>query len=161
MLTQERLKEVIHYDPETGVMKWIAHRQRPDMVGKRLGSVDNNGYIKVWIDGKQYRVHRLAFLYMTGSFPKIADHLDGVTSNNKFSNLRDATKSINGQNMKRARKDNLSGFLGVSTHKKSGKFDARIHTDGVGKYIGRFDTAELAHSAYIDEKRKIHKGNTL
>ncbi len=159
MLTQERLKEVINYDPETGVMKWIAHHHRPDMVGKRLGSIDDNGYVKVWIDSRQYRVHRLAFLYMTGAIPPIVDHINGISADNRWVNLRESDKMRNAQNMKRARKDNTTGFLGV--HVSRYKFTAGIHLSGKGKYLGSFDTPEEAHEAYLIAKRKLHEGNTL
>lgn len=159
MITQYRLKEVIHYDPETGIMKWIFHHQRPDMLQKKLGSIDSGGYVKVWIDHNQYRVHRLAFLYMNGSIPKLVDHINGNRSDNRWINLRESNKSENAQNMKRAKKDSTTGFLGV--HVSRNKFTASIITGGKNKYLGSFDTPEKAHESYLTEKRKSHKGNTL
>lgn len=140
-------------------MKWIYNRQRPDMVGKRLGSIDDNGYVKVWIDLHQYRVHRLAFLYMTGKIPALVDHIDGVGINNKWSNLRAATKITNAQNIKKARVDSSHGFLGVYIQK--GKFISRITVDGKAISLGSYGTPESAHEAYLTAKRKLHEGNTL
>lgn len=159
MITQDRLKELIHYDPVAGIMKWIKHEKRPDMVGKRLGSIDNNGYVKVWVDGKQYRVHRLAFLYMNGSIPDLVDHRDGVGANNRWKNLRAATKTTNAQNIKKAKADSSHGFLGV--YKQKGKFIARITVNGSAISLGSYETPESAHSAYLTAKRKLHEGNTL
>lgn len=140
-------------------MKWVSHRMRPDLIGKEVGTIDNNGYVKVWIDMKQYRVHRLAFLYMDGVTPLIVDHINGNPSDNRWANLRNVNKTINGQNIKKARRDSSHGFLGV--HKGGAGFTATICVNGKSMYLGSYATPEIAHEAYLKAKRKLHEGNTL
>ncbi len=161
MITQERLKEVLFYDPNTGDFIWTKNRMGPVRKGEIAGSIDNNGYVKIWIDRKQYRAQRLAFLYMEGKFPDIADHKNGIVSDNRWCNLRNLSKSANGQNISKPRSHNKCGFLGVQKSADGEKFVARIVINGKEKYIGIFNTPELAHAAYIKEKRIHHEGNTL
>lgn len=153
-LTQERLKEVLNYDPETGVFT------RKE--GKEAGSVYNHGYRMISIDGKRYMAHRLAWLYMTGSMPiKCIDHKDCIKTNNAFKNLRETTTIQNAQNVRSASSNNTHGFLGVSFNKVIGKYFSRIHLNGKSNYLGVFNTPEEAHAAYIAAKRELHEFNTL
>lgn len=161
MLTQERLKEVLIYDPDTGNFIWAMNRMGPVRKGEIAGTIDNNGYVKIWIDRKQYRAQRLAFLYMAGNFPDIADHKNGIVADNRWCNLRNLSKTANGQNISKPRSHNKCGFLGVQKHTDYDKFVARIVIKGKEKYLGIFDTPELAHAAYLAAKRIYHEGNTL
>jgi hypothetical protein len=155
-LTQERLKEVMNYDPETGVFT----RKNGD--GKEAGSVYNHGYKLISVDGKRYMAHRLAWLYMTGSMPdENIDHKDCVKTNNAFKNLRETTQLQNAQNIRSASSNNTHGFLGVSFNKIIGKYFSRIHLNGKSNYLGVFNTPEEAHAAYIEAKRELHEFNTL
>jgi hypothetical protein len=99
-LTQERLKEILHYDPETGMWTWIKERKYMNiLVGSIAGTVKSNGYLYIGIDRKQYRASRLAFLYMTGKLPPDeVDHKNRVRLYNRWSNLRLVTHSENQQN---------------------------------------------------------------
>ena len=165
MITQEKLKELLSYDALSGDFVWIKYpAKRKDLYGKIAGSKNvRDGYIRIFIDGKSYLAHRLAWLYETGIINKIdIDHIDGNRSNNMISNLREATRSINLQNLKKAKIDNLSsGLLGVCFDAKAGKYRSAITLNGKRKHLGYYETAEKAHGVYLEEKRRIHAGCTI
>jgi hypothetical protein len=151
-LTQERLKELLRYDPLTGVFLWRVNRG-PARAGKRAGCVAPAGYRAIRPDGKMYLEHRLAWLYMTGSWPdNEVDHRDLDKSNNAWSNLRPATSSQNKAN----RKAQGKYPKGVTFHRPSGLFRAEAQRNGSRFYLGYFRTAELAHAAYCAAAPKIH-----
>ena len=133
MITQEKLKSILRYDLHTG---WFIKTNMP------LGSVGKNGYLSIRIDYKSYYLHRLAFLYMTGSFPEHdVDHINGNRHDNSWSNLREATRSQNLQN----RKANLNRVLPKNVYQHpSGKYRVGITYKGVRKHYGYFDSLELA-----------------
>lgn len=137
-MKQHDLRRILHYDPATGAFTWIKSRGRAK-AGSVAGSVNVDGYIVI---AGQY-AHRLAFLYMTGEVPPLVDHRDRDTSNNRWDNLRAATKAVNAINSKTSIR-NASGLPGVSWHSRSGKWQAHCGR----KYLGVFDTKETAHSAY-------------
>src|SRR6266850_3791104 len=98
MITAERLHEVLHYEPSTGILRWKITAGGA-VTGKVAGNVTIRGYRLVSIDGQRYMSHRLAWLYMTGSWPKEEiDHRNGMGSDNAWNNLREATHSENMQN---------------------------------------------------------------
>jgi hypothetical protein len=156
-LTQEKLKSLIRYEPKTGNFYWSVNRPNGSKAGDMAGSVDSCGYIVIGIMGNVYLAHRLAWLYMTGEWPlSFIDHVNTNRNDNKWENLRLADKVLNGQNIRKPRKHNKTGFLGV--HIQKGKFKAQIKVDKKPMHLGYFDTAELAHQAYLDAKRKYHAG---
>jgi hypothetical protein len=161
MLTQARLKEVLHYDPETGIFTRRIRTSTRVNIGDIAGFVHSSGYVHIKIDRKIYKGHRLAWLYMTGNWPYELDHKDGIRSHNWFDNLRDVSKSGNSQNQRKARKDNKNGHLGVSILKKTGTFRACIAINGKNKHLGCFNTADEAYDAYVTAKRIYHPTNTL
>ena len=139
MLTQKRLKEVLHYDPEAGVFTWLVARGNKIKAGDIAGSVGPVGYRKIGIDGKIYKASRLACLYMEGCFPEYeVDHRDRVKNNNKWYNLRHATRSYNMKNCKIV-SDNTSGVTGVNFHKKHNKWQAYITDGGKTMHLGSFN----------------------
>ena len=161
MITQERLKELVSYDPETGVFVWLQDNGTKAKAGDIAGRVDFYGYIKIHADGCSYSAHRLAWLYMTGQFPKMnVDHKNGDRSDNRIANLRDVPQQINCQNH-RKQNGQKKELIGACFDKATGKFKAQIMHKGVNFHIGRVDTEELAHSAYVEKKREIHAGGTL
>jgi hypothetical protein len=155
-LTAERLHELLHYDPETGVFTWRV-RRRPHMcVGAVAGCAMDN-YWCVRIDNRPYRAHRLAWFYVHGAWPlDLVDHIDGDGRNNRIKNLREATHATNAQSQRRARKDNKTGFLGVAYYKANNTYTAQIRLNGAKKHLGYFTTAAAAHNAYLDAKRRGH-----
>lgn len=133
MLTHAQLKELIFYDPENGILK-------KRKTGKILGSkISRDGYIRIRLRYKLYLAHRLAWLYMTGQFPKDQiDHINHNRSDNRFVNLREATNQENAKNRKPHIK-NKSKISGVSWDKKSNKWRSEINNKNKKIYLGLFD----------------------
>lgn len=162
ILTAQRLREALDYDPETGIFIRRERTSNIIKVGGVAGWLDRNGHVRLGLDGRTYAAHRLAWLYVYGDWPSgVIDHKDGVRDNNRIGNLRDATSSVNQQNQRAPHKNGSTGFLGVTFHKKRNKFQAQIGTKHGHKYLGVYPTAELAHQAYLDAKRQLHEGNLL
>ena len=158
-LTAERLRALLHYDPETGVFTWRPGRPRV-ADGATAGTVDGGGYIRIRIDGRKYAAHRLALLYVNGRWPPAdTDHVNGDRTDNRTANLREATTSENMQNVRLARAGNLSGFLGVTKAGRRWTSEIRVH--GRRIYLGCFATPEQAHAAYVEAKRIHHPFSQL
>jgi hypothetical protein len=157
-LTQARLKEILNYDPETGVFTWRVSTNKKIKIDSVAGSRENRGYIIIQFEGKSYKAHRLAWLYINGTLSeKQIDHKDRNKSNNAITNLREATYSENQQNVSRARKSNLtSNTLGVSWDKKANKWRAQIHIPDKTINLGVYESKECAHLAYVEAKRQYH-----
>lgn len=160
MLTQERLKYVFSYNPETGLFTRLVAISRKSKVGEIVGTINKNGYTVIRLDNETNYCHRLAWLYMTGSYPtNHIDHINGNRSDNRFCNLRDVLEQINHQNIRKPHKDSKSGFIGVTKDKK--KWASYIYINGKQTRIGSFNTPEEAHAAYIEAKRVCHDGCTI
>lgn len=159
-LDQRLVREMLHYDLETGVFTWINHpslSHRRRFAGKRAGRIDSRGYLQIMVLGTRYLAHRLAFLYVHGSLPSEGmevDHIDGNRKNNAWNNLRVVTKAENAKNQKR-RCTNLSGVTGVSWYKPYQKWVAHIQVNGKPKHLGYFvskrDAVEARQRASIAE----------
>lgn len=155
MLTQKYLKEILSYDEETGIFSWI--RKKNGVKQSPAGTRENVGRRKIGIDRKQYFAHRLAWLYVYGEWPKLEiDHIDGNNDNNAIKNLRDVSRSVNMQNLKRSKKNNGCGVLGIS-FRDNKKWVAQIGVNKKVIHIGRFDTKDEAKAAYLAAKRIFHK----
>lgn len=146
MITIERLREQLSYDPEAGLFRWLVSRKRGNVVaGKIAGCFNSKGAIRIGIDGKSYLAHRLAWFYMTRVWPSDQiDHRNLKPADNRWSNLRQATPSQNQANTRRHR----PGLKGATLHKRTGKYQAQIKRDGFHVYLGLFDTELAAHQAY-------------
>jgi hypothetical protein len=160
-LTVARLRELFHYDPETGKFTVVARRRGSrKQPGDPIGKLNRKGYVYICVGKKTHKAHRLAWLYQTGAWPDgDIDHKNLVKSDNRFDNLRPVDNAMNQQNRARARADNRVGVLGVSFNR--GRYAAHIEVNGVRHYLGRFDTADLAGAAYIAAKRRLHPGCTI
>ena len=146
-LTHDRLCEVLDYNPETGVFRWLVTRPGTARAGSIAGSLNDNGYVSISIDGQRYKAHRLCFLYMLGRWPDPeGDHRDLNRANNVWSNLREATSRQNAAN-RGVRCDNMTGHKGVY-RLPNGKFRLQIGYLGKLKHIGYYDTIELASWMY-------------
>ena len=147
MLTVKYLRKILDYDAATGVFVW-----RITKSGCYTGEIAGfyvKKYRYIGIDRHIYQAHNLAWFYVYGIWPKQLDHKNTICDDNRITNLRCATNSQNAANRK-IRVDNKSGFKGVSWHKGSNKWSARIGHNGKRRTIGYFKTAELAYSAYIN-----------
>lgn len=152
-MTQERLKEIIEYFPESGIFVWRSDRGRA-RGGRVAGTLSREGYIVIWADGKAYKAHRLAFLYMTGECPKQeTDHINGIRTDNRWQNLREATKHQNAINKKTGR--------GYYQMPGSEKFMARVKVHGKIIYLGTHVTEALAHEAYIEGCKKYFNSDFM
>ncbi len=154
MLTQARLRDLLDYDPRTGVFIWRSNRG--GAAGRLAGTIDTHGYRLIRVDCKLYRSCRLAWLYVTGEWPKYQiDHINMVRDDDSWTNLRLATSSQNNMN-RRARAGTASGLKGVSWDSRSGKWVALITAFGVTTWLGVFDDPQEAHRAYSDAAEKFH-----
>lgn len=154
MLTHNRLKVMLHYDPETGLWTWLwcpPPNQR--YTGCQAGYTRSDGYNLIRIGGVAHYCSRLAFFYMTGEWPKEEmDHIDRDPSNDKWENLREASSAENKQNTGLIRSSNTSGFRGVSWNKAQKKWVAYVNSFP----LGSFDTIEEAVAARDSAAEQLH-----
>jgi hypothetical protein len=157
-LTAQRLRELVHYSPESGEITRL--------VGPNKGQIkrkpNRSGHMVASIGGHECLVHRLIWLYMTGDWPDgMLDHINGIPSDNRWCNLRQSDAVLNQQNRRRANKNSTSGLLGASWSKEKQKWVARLYSRGKYMHLGYFRTPQEAHAAYIEAKRVHHAGCTL
>ena len=157
-MTQLQLKSLVHYDPITGVFTRLKKTQ--GATGLKFGSKEHKGYLSVKIHENMYKLHRLAWLYVYGEFPKNEiDHLNSIKDDNRIINLEDVTSEVN-QARKKKRADNISGFIGVNLHK--GKYVARLQSFGTRKHICQNDSAlycAKVREEYIEKYNLPHARN--
>lgn len=147
-ITVETVRELLQYDPLTGEMTWRISKASFIKPGAIAGTSTKKGYRTITINYRIYGVHRLAWLMMTGSWPEHEiDHINGDPGDNRWINLRHATRSQNGMNT-RCHIDNACGLKGVNWHKSNRRWRAAIKIDGRIKHLGLFDDKEAAHAAY-------------
>ncbi len=153
MLTQTELQALFHYDPLTGIFTALTSRRGGCRIGSVVGSPHVAGYLTVMVEGKNYLLHRLAWFYTYGVWPlNDTDHRDGVRSNNRLKNLREATRVENCQNT--LWNPGKSGYLGAS--KVGHRWRVQIKSGNKKHHIGYFDTPELANEAYLAAKAELH-----
>lgn len=158
----DRIKQALSYCPDTGHFIWLVSRKGTKGIGSVAGSINSHGYVDIQVLGLRIFGHRLALWYSTGTFPsEQVDHLNGIRSDNRIANLREASAAENKQNVKAARRHNKTGLLGVSFSKPMKKFQARIRVNNVVHRLGYFDSAEDAHQAYLAAKRSLHQFCTI
>ena len=155
-LSATQLRKLLKYDPATGVFRWRVHRGRNN-VGTVAGTHPPKGYRQIRIDGKIYRAHRLAWLYMTGKWPKLEiGYINHKTSDARWANLRAMTPSQRGA---ATRMRNKLGVRGVWMT-KSGKYVARIKVAGK-KSISDYSTRSRKPAWLTPEQPKTPSGNSL
>ena len=162
-VSAERLRELLVYSEESGAFVWKKSNSNRAPVGAVAGTIHSSGYRCISIDGRLYKAHRLAWLYVHGEWPTAdIDHINGSRDDNRIANLRSVTRAINQQNLRASRGDTNTGVLGVyKTDKKSKPFRSSINVDGKDHHLGNFPTTELAHLAYLSAKRQAHAGCTI
>jgi hypothetical protein len=154
-ITRARLRELLRYDPTTGEFRWRKRVNRSIHPGDVAGTPCHDRYRKITIEGRTYRAHHLAWLYMTGRWcSRVIDHRDGDPSNNRWNNLRRATVSQSNAN-RRIQRNNKCGFKGVA-REGSGRWRAYIQKNGRKHPLGSFATPEAAHAAYVAAARRLH-----
>jgi hypothetical protein len=160
MLTQEYLRDVLTYEPDTGFFRWTKARSGRSKVGGIAGWRDGVGYIRIRLEKKDYKVHRLAWFYMTGKWPKNQiDHIDGDGFNNCWKNLREATNKQNQENVSLG-KNNTSGYRGVYFDKSSQKWIAQVGHNRQRFYLCGFKTAEEAGKAAAEKRAELFTYDT-
>lgn len=157
MLTQARLRELLDYNPTTGLFTRLVQRRGPrSHVGAVAGCDNGQGYIRIYVDGKGYKAHRLAWLWMTGEWPPADIDHDGLNrSDNRWKTLRAATRSQNCAN-RRAFKNSASQIKGVSFNRRAARWVAQIQVRGRKIGLGYFDDPAEAAAAYASAARKYH-----
>lgn len=148
MTSQAEIKSLLRYDPEAGAFYWL-NSGRGRHIGVEAGSVNPQGYRQIAVNGQSHQAHRLAVLYMTGELPPAdVDHINGQRGDNRWTNLRCATRSENMQNQRRVR--------GISPAKTAGKWLARIGLNGKLSHLGTFATRDEALAARRQAERALH-----
>lgn len=158
-LTAEKLRELLRYDPVTGNFFWLVTQGGRSQAGQRAGKIlkANRGYRQIVVLGIRYRAHRLAWLYMTGEWPRdVIDHIDGDTDNNRWANLRAATQAQNMANQRLYRKNNTSGHRGVFKVKGRESWRVRIRVRGEQISCGCYPTFEAAKAAYLQHATRLY-----
>ena len=153
MLTAERARELLDYDRDTGIFTW--RKARPGVsLGSEAGGVNQRGYIRIGLDGRLYRAHRIAFLIIDGEWPQnCVDHKDRNPANNRWDNLRKCTQAQNVLNSAPSR-SSASGFKGVEKHRDG--WQCRVSIDGERVQVGNFKSAFLAARAYDAAAREAY-----
>lgn len=143
MLTQEYVKRLFDYNKDTGVLRWRVNR-RCVFKGKKCNSLDSDGYKRVTIDGKSYRVHRVAWLYHYGYIPENQiDHINQIKTDNRVVNLREVSYSCSSQNRDNF-KNNTSGIKGISWSIYSKKWKVTIMKGCKSMHGGYFTSLDEA-----------------
>jgi len=147
-LTAERLRELLDYDPDTGVFTWRVWRGGRAKAGSRAGSRNTCGHVQIRINRRPHVAHRLAWLYVHGEWPvSEIDHINGVPHDNRIANLRLATRSQNMANIG-VPSHNTSGIKGVEWDSQCRKWKACVRTKGKRVYLGLFSDKDEAAAAY-------------
>ena len=159
-LTAERLHKLLRYDSQTGIFtrRFVGGRWSQYPIGSIIGRPHIGGYISMFIDGEDHQAHRVAWIMMTGEWPKErVDHRDRNRANNRWTNLRLA---IGAQHLANSglRRDNRLGFKGMYERRyPSGKshYCAKVQLDAKQYWCGSFNTPEEAHAAYVAKAKEL------
>lgn len=158
-LSLERLREVLDYNPETGVLSWRFRLSPNCKLGEPAGQIGVHGYRKIRLDGKYYPSSHLAWFHFYGTAPlNVIDHKNRDKADDRIENLRPATHSQNSMNIGR-NKANTTGFKGVAVFNQPGKptrYRALIRVDNKRIFLGIFDTPEEAYAAYCEAAKEHH-----
>lgn len=155
-LTVDRLKELFSYDQDKGMFYRLIATNPRAQIGPVHGTKNSAGYPRIFIDGRSYLAHRLAWFFVHGRWPTAdLDHINGDQADYRFSNLREATRSENMANARRGRQ-NTSGVKGVSFNKAGGKWVAYVQMNGVHHHLGAFPDRADAVSARVNAAVNLH-----
>jgi len=156
MITQQELKEFLHYDQDTGIFTWIKRAARCIKIGDVAGTKHPDGYVCITLSGKRYLAHRLCWLYVYGEVPENQiDHINCIRNDNRICNLRKATKAENSYNQK-LRKNNTSGVKGATWSKKDKKWHAQFNFNNKIIFVGQFKNLQDAKHSIEQARLKYH-----
>lgn len=151
MLTQSYLKSILRYNKAKGIFTW----KKGARAGMRAGSYRKAGrYRSIYIDGKNYQEHRLAYLYITGKIPPVVDHINNICDDNRWSNLRGCSLRENSRNTS-LYKNNQLGIKGVYFCRHKKRYIASITVKGKRKYLGSFTSVKAAQKARREVAKQI------
>ena len=155
LLTHEEVRRLFHYDKDTGIVTRNVYTSSRSKIGDVVGSFDKyHGYLRVNINHKSYRIHRIIFLWMNGDFPKHqVDHINQIRTDNRWVNLREVTHKDNLRNLS-LRGTNTSGFNGVNWNKATSKWLSYIRVDGKLIRLGLYESIIDAVAARISANTK-------
>ena len=154
-ISPERLRSILSYDPETGNLSWIVRPSNRVSEGEQAGTIAKSGYRQISIGNRLYYGHRLAWLHMTGEWPSHQiDHANGIRSDNRWCNLRQATPTDNACNKRPC--NGAVGLKGVVYVKATNRYRAMIRRGNDRIHLGYYDTPKEAHSAYASAADKLH-----
>ena len=155
-ITQELVKTLFSYDPETGNLHRKTRASYRNQIGDLVGTIGKRGYRYVTIRYKKQYIHRIIFLMHKGYLPRYVDHRDTDRLNNKIGNLRAASSHQNSENSQ-LRNDNTSGYKGVYKDKRNGRWCAKVNHKGKQIHLGSFIDIADANQCAIDGRTKYHK----
>lgn len=148
------LKSILDYDPASGMFRWNVAMNGRIKIGQVAGTLSQDGHRKILIARRVYLAHRLAWFYVTGAWPRDQiDHRNNDPDDNRFDNLREATRLQNNANC-RVRKDSGTQVKGVHWHKRTRRWYALIRMNGKSVHLGSFATVEAAKAAYDKAARR-------
>tara|TARA_R110000782_G_C14701656_1_gene402174 strand:- start:131 stop:634 length:504 start_codon:yes stop_codon:yes gene_type:complete len=163
MISQRKLKSILSYNPESGSFIWLKSSCNRARLGEIAGRINSNGYRTIGINGKSYLSHRLVFVYEFGFCDATQiDHINGIRSDNRISNLRVSSVSENQKNQRIGR-NNKSGFIGVHFDKSKNKWAAAIGHKSRQIKLGSFEKKEDAVKARkaANKKYNYHKNHGI
>lgn len=153
-VTCAEARELLEYEPETGILRWKRNMSTRARAGSQAGVVQERRYRRIGIRGTYYMAPRLAWLIMTGDWPADQiDHINGKQDDNRWANLREANSS---QNKWNTIKKNRSGLVGAAYHSGKNQYRATIRKYGITKFLGWFDDPVDAHKAYVAASKLLH-----
>lgn len=149
----DHLKSLLSYEPDTGLIRWIA-KGKGRIKKKEAGTLLHSGYMGICIGAKRWQAHRIAWALYYGEWPKDqVDHINGVKTDNRICNLREATNSQNGKNLKLS-KANKTGVAGVCWSQRYQNYRSYIKVDHKQTYLGTFkDFEEAVKARYAAEAK--------
>ena len=149
-ISHDELLRRLSFDPKTGVFRWLI-RPRQRVCSEEAGVINPEGYRQIGLCQSVYKAHRLAWFYIHGVWPRgDIDHINGIRSDNRIENLREATRAQNAANAKSRKK-----HKGVYLHKASGLYHARVTVNYRAVSLGYFKSVEAAHAAYCVAEKKF------
>lgn len=158
-ITHAEVLAALSYDPLSGQLAW-RHARGGRTASSGIGCLRSDGYMAVSFKDNKLLVHRLIWFIVTGTWPNEVDHIDGDRTNNRWGNLRDVVRAENRQNLAAENPNNKStGLVGASFDTRHNRYRSYIVIGRKQIHLGYFDTAKLAHTAYLSAKASIHTHN--